>query len=71
MLFDHLVYAVVAASLDHGAVLGTHILSTGELLESSKVRVLRRDQLGLHCVSHRLVTLVPNRSGILHAVRHD
>lgn len=71
MLFDHLVYAVVAASLDHGAVLGTHILSTSELLESSKVRVLRRDQLGLHCVSHRLVTLVPNRSGILHAVRHD
>ena len=71
MLFDYLVYAVVAASLDHGAVLRTHVLSCSKLLDSSKIWVLWRDQLGLHCVGHWLVALVPYGRRILYTVWHD
>lgn len=40
VLFDDLVYAVVAASLDHGAVLSTHVLASCKLLDSSEIRIL-------------------------------
>lgn len=76
VFLNDLVDAIVVAALDHSAVLRSHVLSCStelffELLQTSEIWIFGSNQLGLHGVSHRLVTVVSNRSRILDAVRHN
>lgn len=40
VLFDHLVYAIIAPSLDHGSVLRYHVLASCKLLNPSEIWIL-------------------------------
>ena len=73
LLYD-VVEHPIGASLYHGSVVGTANLVAHKLLileQADVLTVFWRDQLSLHGVGNRLVSVVPDGRGVLDAVGDD